>query len=166
MSMASGRHAGGRQRVRQVEVALEAVDLGLLRRHLVARARVDQHRPRAAHQQAPHRHADPVALVGRRLLLPERLRHDAEHRAAVEVEEPVRDGDELDVAEANRFRQLRRRSRQGALLQLDEHALRARRVNERDDRALGARPGLFVDQPDVALRAGGREPCECRRPAA
>ena len=35
-------------------------------------------------QQAPHRERDPVALVGGDALAPERLGHDAEHRAAVE----------------------------------------------------------------------------------
>ena len=70
---------------------VEAVDLLQLRVHLVAGAGVDDHqRPRRApHQQRPHRHVDRVALVGRRALLPQRLRHDAEHRAAVEPEVAV-----------------------------------------------------------------------------
>ena len=36
--------------------------------------------------------------VGGRLLFPERLGHDAEHRAAVETDEPVADRNELEVA--------------------------------------------------------------------
>ena len=36
------------------------------------------------------------------------------------------------------------------LLQLDEHAVRARRMNERDQRAFGARPRLLIDQPHAA----------------
>ena len=42
------------------------------------------------------------------------------------------------------------------LLQLDQHAVRRRRVNERDQRAFGAGPRLLVDQPDAA-RAQVRE---------
>ena len=36
-------------------------------------------------REAPHAELDAIALVGRDAPLPERLRHDAEHRAAVEL---------------------------------------------------------------------------------
>ena len=42
------------------------------------------------------------------------------------------------------------RTADGALLQLDEHAVGARRMNERDQRAFGARARLLVDQPHAA----------------
>ena len=41
---------------------------------------------------------DAVAVVGRRALLPQRLRHDAEHGAAVEAEVAVQQRDQLEVA--------------------------------------------------------------------
>ena len=37
------------------------------------------------HQDAAHRQRDPVPLIGCDLLFPERLGHDAEHSAAVQV---------------------------------------------------------------------------------
>ena len=62
----------------------------LLGVHLVADAAVDDHpAPLRLDQQRPHRQLDAVAIVGRRLLLPQRPRHDAEHRAAVEPEGAV-----------------------------------------------------------------------------
>ena len=94
-----GGDAGCRERMRQVDVALETIDVRLFLRHLVARARIDQHRSRTAHQQTPHRHADPVPFIGRRLRLPERFGNHAEHRAAVQVEKAVRHRDDLDVSE-------------------------------------------------------------------
>ena len=47
--------------------------------------------------------------------------------------------------DAGRIGEHRRR-----LLELDEHAVRAGRVNERDERAFGSRPRLFVDEPRAA----------------
>ena len=138
-------------RVLQVELALEAVDVGLLRRHLVAATGVDQHGARPAQQDAPHRHADAIAVVRRRLLLPERLRHDTEHRASVQVEKPVRDGDDVDIAETNGFGQLGGRSSDRNLLELDEHALCARWMDERHARTLSAGSRLLVDETHSAL---------------
>ena len=54
----------------------------------------------------------------------------------------------------------------GCLLQLDEHAVRARRVDERDQRPFGARPRLLVDQPDAArleLRQRGVDVLDAQR---
>ena len=103
-------------------------------------------------------------VVGRRFFLPECLRHDAEHRAAVEVEEAVRDGDDVDVAETDGFGQLGRGPAPGLvegachrhLLELHEHPLSARGVDERHGGALGAGPGFFVDEADVALPQFGQ----------
>ena len=67
---------------------------------LVAEARVDDHRPHAADDERPHRQRDAIALVGGRLRRPQRLRHDAEHRAAVEPrKKPSHSEIELEIAE-------------------------------------------------------------------
>ena len=87
------------QRVVEVVRAVEAVDVRALGVHLVAAAGVDEQRPLAAHDQRPHAERDAVAVVGRQPLLPQRPRHDAEHRAAVEAEEAVGERDQLEVAE-------------------------------------------------------------------
>ena len=97
--MSSARTPAARHRDVEVLAPIEAVDVGALRVHLVAAAGVDDHqRARAPHEQRPHRHRDAVALVGRGALLPQRLRHDAEHRAAVEPEVAVEQRRELEVA--------------------------------------------------------------------
>src|SRR5690242_863626 len=65
---------------------LDAIDVVELRVFLVARAGIDQHRPDVVlDQQTPHAKLNPVARVGGNAALPERLGHDAEHRAAVEL---------------------------------------------------------------------------------
>ncbi len=143
------RRAGRRDRMLQVEIALEPVDVGLLGRHLVARSGVDEHGSRAAYEQAAHRHPNTIALVGGRFLLPECLRNHPEHRPAIEVEKPVGHGHELDVAELNRLRPLGNGPTNRRLLELHEHALGARRVDERNARPLCPGPGLGVDEPDV-----------------
>ena len=53
----------------------------------------------AADQQRTHAEPDAVPLVGRARRFPERLRHDAEHRAAIEAEAAVAQRDQLEVAE-------------------------------------------------------------------
>ena len=100
------RYARQWKGVLEIEVALEPVNLGLLRGHLIARARIDQHRPCASEQHTPHRHPDAIALVGRRLFLPKSFWDDTEHRPAVEVEKSVRDGHDIDIAKPNRLGQL------------------------------------------------------------
>ena len=77
------------QRVIQVSRALDPVDIDELLAFLVAEARVDDHRARSADDERPHRQNNSVALVGRRRLLPQGLRHHAEHRTPVEAEEAV-----------------------------------------------------------------------------
>ena len=67
-------------------------------------------------EQAAHAERDAVALVGRDLPLPERLRDDAEHRAAVEllaaglegVDAERADGARLDEREERHERKLLR----------------------------------------------------------
>ena len=80
---------------------------------------------RRADEQRPHAERDAVPLVGRRALLPQRLRHDAEHRAAVEAEVAVGEREQLEVAERRRAASSTPDRRR--LLQLDQHAVRARR---------------------------------------
>ena len=154
MSIASGDAPAAGERMLQVEVALEPVDVGLLGRHLVARSGVDEHRSRTAHQQTAHRHADAIALVGRRFLLPERFRNHAEHRPAIEVEEPVGDGHDLDVAEPDRLRPL------GLAADAPAGCFSSTSTPWALDgwmnatlRALCAGSGLVVDEPDVPLAA-------------
>ena len=124
--------------------SIDAVDVVELRVFLVAEPGVDDHRPHAAHDERPHRERDAVAIVGRRLPRPQRLRHDAEHRAAVEAEEAVVQRDQLEIAE--RIARIRvtgvrlieapavpdaRGTVDSAgccrLFELDQHAVRARR---------------------------------------
>src|ERR671911_2632403 len=52
------------------------------------------------------------------------------------------------------------------LFELDEHAVRAGRMDERDQRAVGARPRMLVDQPDAVRlepRQGRREVVDPQR---
>ena len=84
----------GEQRV------FQAVDRVLLVRPLVADAGVDQIRAIAALQeQEPHAEIDAILLVGRVRAGPERMGHDAEHRAPVEGEIAARNGVELELAD-------------------------------------------------------------------
>src|SRR6185503_16313389 len=101
-------------------------------------------------EQRAHREHDAAAVVGRRLALPERARHDAEHRAAVDTERAVADRRELQAAERHLRDPLLDQATRG-LLQLDEHTVRGRGMNEGHERPFGPRPGLFVHQPDAAL---------------
>ena len=148
--MSSARQAGLGERVIEVIAAIELVDLALFASILSPQPASMSTVVSPPDEQRPHAERDAVAIVGRQPLLPQRPRHHAEHRAAVEAEEAVGQRDQLEVAErmpagAREQLDLRRR-----LLQLDEHAVRGRRVNERDQRAFGARPRLLVDQPDAA----------------
>jgi hypothetical protein len=76
-----------------------AVDLEAFRVHLVADPRVDDERHVGAHHERSQPEQDPVLLVGRRSTLPQRLRHDAEHRPAIQAEVPVEKRNEFEVAE-------------------------------------------------------------------
>ena len=123
-----------------------------LRVHLVAAAGVDDHGLRAADDERPQAQGNAVAIVGRQTRFPERARHDPEHRAAIELEEAVRDRDQLEVAEGVARGRAEERHAPGGLLQLDQHALRHGRVDERDPRAFRARARHPVDQADTAAR--------------
>ncbi len=138
------------ERVIEVTRAVERVDVTLLRVHLVAGAAVDDHpAPLRFHDERPHRELYPVAVVGWRLLLPQRARHDAEHRAPVEPERTVADACQLEIAPRHA---LRRQVHPGwrRLFELDEHAVGRPRVNERHLRALGARTRLLVHEAHAA----------------
>jgi hypothetical protein len=151
------RHPGFGQRMIQVTRALDGVHVVELVVVLVANPGIDQHRPHATHQQRPGRQADPVLVVGRRLGRPQHPRHHAKHRAAVEAEETIAQRRQFEVANlvadvslcraANR---LRRRCSATRLLQLDQHAVRARRMNKRDQRRFCARSRLFINQANAA----------------
>ena len=83
--------AGLGERVIEVIAAIELVDLRALRVHLVAAPGVDDHRVLvAAHDQRPHAQRNAVRIVWRQPFLPQLARHHAEHGAAIEREEPVR----------------------------------------------------------------------------
>src|SRR5262249_37712670 len=131
------------------------VHLMKLRVVFVPEAGVDEHRPYSADDERTHRHPNPVSIVRRRLSLPQRLRHDAEHRAAVEAEEAVAHGDQLEVSERKasdraRTRGSGLRARGSGLLEFDEDAVRTRGVNEGDQRSLGSAARLLVDEPGSA----------------
>jgi len=49
---------------------------------------VDDHQVVRPNEQRPHRHRDPVALVRRGALLPQRLRHHSKHRSAIQPKIP------------------------------------------------------------------------------
>ena len=94
-----GRQPGFGERVIEVPCALDAVDVAELRRSPCRRARVDDHRPHAAHDQRAHRQRDAVALVGGRFLRPERLRARRRTSRRRRGGRTRRDRDELEVAE-------------------------------------------------------------------
>ena len=152
-----GREARLGQRVIEVSGAFDAVDVDELLAFLVAEPRVDNHRARSTDDERSHRQNNSVALVGRRLLLPQGLRHDAEHRASVEAEEAVADRDELEVAQSAagdagvcRTIVLRYAVRHyRGLLQLDQNSVGTRGMNERDERAFGAWTRLWVHEPSA-----------------
>src|SRR6185369_1899348 len=54
-----------------------------------------------ANEQAVHVHRDAIQLVGRFDLLPEHLRHDAEHRATVQTEHAVAEDLHLETTDAH-----------------------------------------------------------------
>ena len=163
-----------RQRVIQMAAAIDRVDLVELRVLFVADARIDDHGPPPSDDERPHRQGDAVALVSRRFPLPQRLGHDAEHRAAVQAEEAVADRNQLELAHRKRDRDRRLGARfrthgsgsradvgrgvdstldgrlttvDGRLLDLHQHAVGRGRVDERDQRPFSAPARRFVDEP-------------------
>src|SRR5690606_34247685 len=118
--------------------------------HLAADAAVDDHQLLAANQERPQTEADAVARIGRRTLLPQRLRHDTEHRPAVETE--------LAVGQRHQFESAKLHMRKT----IDQRPeARARRDNARPAFLSGLSPmasGLwpFPSTPP-ALRACSRD---------
>ena len=146
-----GRQPRLSQRVVEVIPAIELVDLGALRVHLVAAAGVDQQRRAAvADDQRPHAQGNPVGVVRRQPLFPQRARHDAEHGAAIEPEKAVGQRQQLEAAQRVPADGREEGDRGGRLLELDQHPVRRRRMDERHHRALRAGTRPVVDQPDAA----------------
>src|SRR5207244_6237852 len=116
----------------------------LLRRHLRADAGVDQDVVIVrAYEQRPHRKRDAILLVRRRTLFPQRLGHDAEHRAAVETEAAVGKGDEIEGTETHGESALNFELRTSnfevrQLFYLHQYPFRAARMDKRDPRAVRA----------------------------
>lgn len=82
------------------QLLLHAVDVLHFFRQLVARARLDQDGVLArAHQQRIQASGDAVHFVGRKLSLPQHLRHYAKEAAAVEVAGAVTNVGDFDVAQ-------------------------------------------------------------------
>ena len=158
--------AGVGQAVIEVIAPIESVDRRALRVHLVAAPGVDDGgQPVAPHHQGTHAQRNAVPIVGRQLGFPQRARHHAEHGAAVEREEAVAQRHQLEIAERRRRRPAEERHRgrlpragaHGGLLQLHQHTLCFRRVDERDQRAFRAGSGFLVDEPDTGgLQLGER----------
>ena len=78
---------------------------------------------------------------------------------------PSRERQQLEVAQRVPADGLEPRHLRRRLLQLDQHAVRRRRVDERHQRSLGAGARPLVDQPDATRLAGARAPRRCRRRA-
>jgi hypothetical protein len=80
--------------------AIDVVDLALALREAIAEAGIDQRDVAAVdRERAVQAHPNAVPGVRGDLLCPERLRHDAEHRAPVHREEPVVHGMDPDASE-------------------------------------------------------------------
>ena len=76
-------------------VAIDGVDVALLRVHLVADAAVDEHpAPVGLDEQRAHRQRMRLRSSGGDCDAHSGFGHDAEHRAAVEPEEPVVNADQ------------------------------------------------------------------------
>src|SRR5438105_2994205 len=78
---------------------LQTVDVVELRVLLVARPGIDENQTIGMlDEKTSHSELNPVPLVGRNALFPERFRNDAEHRAAVELLSPRLDRVDRQVA--------------------------------------------------------------------
>src|SRR5207245_10076390 len=96
-----GSHAAFGELVEQAR-RLDPEDLALLRGELRAGPGLhDHHVVGVADEEAVHVHRDAIAIVGRLLLLPERLRDDAEHRAAVGLGHAVAEDLHVETADAH-----------------------------------------------------------------
>src|SRR5438067_2279348 len=89
-----------RELVQQLWRPLDPVDVPLLVGELRARAGLDEHDVvGVADEHAVHVHRDPIEVVRLLLRIPEDLRNDAEHRAAVDLERAVAEDVDLETAE-------------------------------------------------------------------
>ena len=96
-----GGEAGIGERVIEMTLPRERVDVRLPGRHLVPGPAVnEQPAPIGFDEQRAHRQLNTMPIVGRRQLLPERPRDDPEHGPAVEPEPAVMEHRQLQVAEA------------------------------------------------------------------
>jgi Helicase C-terminal domain len=149
--------AGLGERVIESTAAIEPVDVDLLGTHLVPSTAVDDHAtPGRFDEQRPYRELNPVAFVRRGQLLPQWTRYHAEHRSAIQPEWTVVKDSQLEITKC----QLPDREpdvRLGTLFQFDQDAMGCRRMNERNQRTLCARPRLAVDE----TYASGAEMRQC-----
>ena len=105
----------------------------------------------AADEQRPHAERDPVPIVRRQRASPTAFCGTTPNIAPPSSRKNPSDSViELEIAERVPAGVSEPRHRRRRLLQLDQHAMRGRRVNERHARAFGARPGDSVDQADAA----------------
>ena len=89
--------AGRRERVVEIPAAFGG-ELVLERQAaLVPHPRIDQHRSRAAHDELTDRQLDAIVLVRGEPGVPNRSRHNAEYRAAIETERPIAQRDDLQI---------------------------------------------------------------------
>ena len=106
----------------QPPIACAAEELDRDRRRIAGAAVDDHPPPRGLHEQGTHRQLNAIAVVCRRSLLPERPRHDPEHRSAVEPERSVVESGELQIAK-RKSPGFEPHGRWCRLFQLDENAM-------------------------------------------
>ena len=165
--MSSARQPGVGERVIEVR-ARSSRRCRALRVHLVADAGVDEH----ACAQPPATSSGRIASWMRlRSSGGARFSHSGSARRRTSRRRrggrSRRDSvDQLEIAERATARRRDSATVGARLLQLDQHAVRRRRMDERDERAFGARPRLLVDQPDAArlqLRERRRDVVDAQR---
>src|SRR3954468_2348925 len=130
-------------------VVLEAVDVSELLVFLVAGAGVDQDQARGVlDEQAAHSQLNSIALVGCDLFLPQRLRDNAEHRAAVELLTTSLDGMNSQRADLAAINEWSRRGHAVVSLVTDVGIAGGRRLRFFPERApSSAWRSLHVSQP-------------------
>src|SRR5438477_1114355 len=97
-----GSHAEGLELIQQPRRILDPEYLLLPIGQLRAGAGLDDHRVvGVANEQAVHVHGHAIACVGGLLPLPEILRHDPEHRAAIEAEDAVAEDPNVETTNAH-----------------------------------------------------------------
>src|SRR5438477_1928907 len=97
-----GSHAEGLELIQQPRRILDPEYLLLPIGQLRAGAGLDDHRVvGVANEQAVHVHGHETACVGGLLPLPEILRHDPEHRAAIEAEDAIAEDPNVETTNAH-----------------------------------------------------------------